>query len=251
MVDKNIQDERDDDQEEEVVIIEERNKTSYLYIAVAAVLGLAIGGLGGAVVTQSSWQDAYLSQEEKLQALEGEKAQLKLQLDNYDKDSSESLKVELNNQSDEITEKYEAQIKELETTVTELEKVNLEQEALITQQGSQLEELGISNQRLNRQADLQASVFERSREVFQREMAIRQELESLLKEQKELLPQKEKLAKECDEFLAGTSWDASSDACDRSDDVNSKLSQITQMIEVHRLDLEQIKALSEGLGLGN
>lgn len=250
MVDNNIQDERDDDQEE-VVIIEERNKSSYIYITVATILGLAIGGLVGAVVTQSSWQDAYLSQDKETQTLAGENVQLQQTLSAYEVDSAKAIESALIQQANELNAKFQAQLQQLQTTVTELEKVNLEQEALIAQQGSQLEDLGISNQRLNRQADLQASVFERSREVFQREMAIRQELDGLLKEQKELLPQKEKLSKECDEFLAGTSWDASSDSCDKSDDVNSKLSQIAQMIEVHKLDLEQIKALSEGLGLGN
>ncbi|WP_194717407.1 chromosome partitioning protein ParA [Vibrio sp. S9_S30] len=250
MVDNTIQDERNDDQEE-VVIIEERNKSSYIYISIAAILGLAIGGLVGAVVTQSSWQDAYLSQDKKAQTLAGENVQLQQTLRAYEEDSVKAMELALAQQAEKLNANFQAQLQELQMTVTELEKVNLEQEALIAQQGAQLEDLGISNKKLNRQADLQASVFERSREVFQREMAIRQELERLLKEQEALLPQKEKLSKECDEFLAGTSWDASSDACDKSDDVNSKLSQIAQMIEVNKLDLEQIKALSEGLGLGN
>ncbi|MBD1558861.1 chromosome partitioning protein ParA [Vibrio sp. S9_S30] len=245
-----MQDERNDDQEE-VVIIEERNKSSYIYISIAAILGLAIGGLVGAVVTQSSWQDAYLSQDKKAQTLAGENVQLQQTLRAYEEDSVKAMELALAQQAEKLNANFQAQLQELQMTVTELEKVNLEQEALIAQQGAQLEDLGISNKKLNRQADLQASVFERSREVFQREMAIRQELERLLKEQEALLPQKEKLSKECDEFLAGTSWDASSDACDKSDDVNSKLSQIAQMIEVNKLDLEQIKALSEGLGLGN
>lgn len=43
--------------------------------------------------------------------------------------------------------------------------------------------------------------------------------------------------------------DAKSDACDKQDEANSRVSQIDQMIRVHQMDLEEIKALSEEIGL--
>lgn len=62
-------------------------------------------------------------------------------------------------------------------------------------------------------------------------------------------PKLKALKKDCDAYLEGTSWEAKSDACDNQDKVNSRLSQINQMISVYKMDLEQMKALSEELGL--
>lgn len=47
------------DDNEEVVVIERRDKQSYLYIAIAAVLGIALGGLIGSTVTTSRWETSY------------------------------------------------------------------------------------------------------------------------------------------------------------------------------------------------
>lgn len=238
-----------DDLDDEVVIVEERNKTSYLYIAVAASLGLAIGGLAGSILTQNSWQQAYSSVEDRVQKLEGEKVGMEQTLLSHQKDFDSKVEVQLTTQSDKLTQEYEKTISELEKSVTELEKVNLDQENLIAKQKKSLETAEDDNQKLNRQADLQATVFERSREVFQRELTIKQAMNDLVREQDELLPQRERMKKECDVFLEGKSWDSKSDACDKSDELNSRLSQIDQMLEVHRLDLQQIQQLSEDIGL--
>lgn len=245
---ENEVDERDD-LDDEVVIVEERNKTSYLYIAVAATLGLAIGGLAGSIMTQNSWQQAYSSVEKRVQKLEGEKMVLQQQVRSHQEDFGSKVDVELTKQSQQITGEYDKKIAQLQLSVTELEKINLEQEALIAEQKSQLEKVASDNQKLNRQADLQATMFERSRQVFQRELSIKQEVTKLQQERKQLLPQQERMKKECDVFLAGTSWDSNSDACDKSDEINSRLSQIDQMLEVHRLDLEQIQQISDDIGL--
>jgi membrane protein implicated in regulation of membrane protease activity len=92
-------------------------------------------------------------------------------------------------------------------------------------------------------------MFERSRELFQQELKVSQELEVLEKEREELAPKIVELKKQCDIYLEGTSWDAKSDACDKQDEAQSRLSQVEQMIRVHQMDLKQMKALSEELGL--
>ena len=42
--------------QDEVVVIEERDKRTHIYIAIAAVLGLAFGGLAGSAMTASKWE---------------------------------------------------------------------------------------------------------------------------------------------------------------------------------------------------
>ncbi|MDB1123812.1 hypothetical protein [Vibrio algarum] len=52
--------------QEDVVVIEQRDKHTLVYIAIAAVFGIAIGGLIGSVVTKNKWQPAYQSLEKSL-----------------------------------------------------------------------------------------------------------------------------------------------------------------------------------------
>ncbi|MDF5425609.1 chromosome partitioning protein ParA, partial [Vibrio parahaemolyticus] len=146
-------------------------------------------------------------------------------------------------------EAHQKALKKLQKQLTEVEKVNLSLESQLKQQADKINTTKSENEKLSRQADMQATMFERSREVFQKELKISQELESLEKERSKLLPKIEKLKKECDVFLEGKSWDVKSDACDKHDEANSRLSQVDQMIEVYKMDLKQIKAITEDIGL--
>ena len=119
----------------------------------------------------------------------------------------------------------------------------------MNKQKQTLAEANKANSQLNRQADMQATMFERSRELFQQELKVKMELESLEKERESLLPKIDALKVDCDAYLEGTSWDAKSDSCDKQDEANSRLSQVNQMIKVHQMDLKQMKELSEQLGL--
>ena len=47
------------EEQDDVVVIEERDKRTHIYIAIAAVLGLAFGGLVGSVVTANKWESTY------------------------------------------------------------------------------------------------------------------------------------------------------------------------------------------------
>ncbi|EGQ9179972.1 chromosome partitioning protein ParA [Vibrio alginolyticus] len=237
------------EEQDDVVVIEERDKRTHIYIAIAAVLGLAFGGLVGAVVTANKWESTYHVLEEKYQALTQDKTQLASQV----KVREEALDQEIQNQVSELLaakdEAHQKALKKLQKQLTEVEKVNLSLESQLKQQADKINTTKSENEKLSRQADMQATMFERSREVFQKELKISQELESLEKERSKLLPKIEKLKKECDVFLEGKSWDVKSDACDKHDEANSRLSQVDQMIEVYKMDLKQIKAITEDIGL--
>ena len=187
--------------------------------------------------------------EEKYQALTQDKTQLASQV----KVREEALDQEIQNQVSELLaakdEAHQKALKKLQKQLTEVEKVNLSLESQLKQQADKINTTKSENEKLSRQADMQATMFERSREVFQKELKISQELESLEKERSKLLPKIEKLKKECDVFLEGKSWDVKSDACDKHDEANSRLSQVDQMIEVYKMDLKQIKAITEDIGL--
>ncbi len=235
--------------QDEVVVIEERDKRTHIYIAIAAVLGLAFGGLAGSAMTASKWESTYQVLEEKYQALAQDKTNLVSQVKTREAGLDKEIDAKVATLLAEKEEAHKAELKALQEQLTEVEKVNLSLESQVKEQKATLNTTKSENDKLNRQADMQATMFERSREVFRKELQISQELESLEKERQALLPKIETLKKECDVFLEGKSWDVKSDACDKHDEANSRLSQVDQLIEVHKMDLKQIKEITEEMGL--
>lgn len=237
------------DEQDEVVVIEERDKRSHIYIAIAAVIGIALGGLVGSAVTTSKWEASYQALENQYQALQADKSQLVTQVEqrsaNVDSEVDEKIAAALKEQ-DVV---HQQELVEAQQISTELEKANLALESQLAVQKTKIEESQKINSKLNRQADMQATMFEGSRDLFRRELKVSQELEALQTEKSQLEPKLKVLKKECDIYLDGTSWDAKSDSCDKQDEVNSRLSQINQMIEVHKMDLRQIEALTDEMGL--
>ncbi|HGY9594160.1 chromosome partitioning protein ParA [Vibrio campbellii] len=235
--------------QDEVVVIEERDKRTHIYIAIAAVLGLAFGGLAGSAMTASKWESTYQVLEEKYQALAQDKTNLVSRVKTREAGIDKEIDVKVAKLLTEKEEAHKAELKALQEQLTEVEKVNLSLESQVKEQKATLNTTKSENDKLNRQADMQATMFERSREVFRKELQISQELESLEKERQALMPKIEKLKKECDVFLEGKSWDVKSDACDKHDEANSRLSQVDQLIEVNKMDLKQIKEITEDMGL--
>ncbi|MDE1264710.1 chromosome partitioning protein ParA [Vibrio aestuarianus] len=239
----------DIDEQDDVVVIEERDKRTYIYLALAGVLGLALGGLIGSSITTNKWQKSYSQLENKYQQLNEDKTQLvetvELKVAEVDAEVETKIKQAL----DEQNSQHQEQLNQVQEKYKKLEAENKLLQTKLNDEKEKLVEVAQSNSKLNRQADIQATMFERSRELFQRELKIKQELEALEKEKQTITPKLKQLKSDCDAYLEGKSWDAKSDACDKQDAANSRISQIDQMIQVHRMDLEQIKVLTEGIGL--
>ncbi|MDV6251185.1 chromosome partitioning protein ParA [Vibrio sp. EA2] len=237
------------EEHEDVVVIEQRDKRTQVYIAIAAVLGLAVGGLVGSILTAGKWESAYQVLEDKYQALAQDKTQLvsqvKVREEGLDKEVEDKVTALLAKQEAE----HQKELQALQSQLTEVEKVNLSLESQVQQQSDKINTAKSENEKLTRQSGMQATMLERSREVFQKELKVSQELESLEKERETLLPKINKLKKECDVYLEGKSWDVKSDACNKHDEATSRLSQVDQLIEVHKMDLKQIKEISEDMGL--
>ncbi|OIQ26483.1 chromosome partitioning protein ParA [uncultured Vibrio sp.] len=234
---------------DDVVVVEERDKRTYIYIVIACLIGLALGGLIGSATTAKKWEQTYHLLEAQYQHLLEDKKQLIVKVEEKVAKIDDTLAKKMEQELASEKEKHKLDISKLEELVAELEKVNLSLEAQIATQTEVIADADTKNNRLSRQADMQASMFERSRELFQKELRIKQEVESLEQEREKLLPVIETLKAQCDVYLEGTSWDAKSDSCDKQDEANSRLSQVNQMLQVHRMDLKQIEALSDELGL--
>ena len=237
------------DNENEVVVIEERDKRSQLYIGIAAVIGLALGGLIGSSLTANKWETTYHVLEARYQTLSDSKQQLVSEVEAKDADVDTETDAKIEAALAEQAEHHKTELKDLQIASIELEKANLSLEQQLNEQKLAIEQTAKENQSLNRQADMQATMFDRSRELFRKELQIAQALEALEQERDRIEPNLSTLKNECDVYLEGTSWDAKSDSCDRYDAANSRLSDIRQMIQVHNMDLRQIKSLIEEIGL--
>lgn len=237
------------DDNEDVVVIEERDKRSYLYISIAAVLGLALGGLIGSSLTASKWEKAYQTLDTRYKQSISDDSQQQADSERQSATLNSEWESKLQAALDEQAQQHKSGLSQLEKQITELEKVNSTLESELAEQKDALAVADAKNNKLNRQADMQVTMFERSRELFQKELKIKQEMEAMQKERDELVPKVKSLKKECDIYLEGKSWDAKSDSCDKQDAANSRISQLDQMIRVHQMDLEQIKTLSEEMGL--
>ncbi|KYN81054.1 chromosome partitioning protein ParA [Vibrio cidicii] len=237
------------DEQDDVVVIEERDKRTFVYIAIAAVLGMAFGGLIGAHFTAQKWQETYQGLQQQYQSLANDKTQLvasvKSREASLDSEVDKKLEAEIALRQKE----HQAELEKLQNQLTEMEKLNITLEGQIKSQKAQIETTQSENDKLSRQADMQNNMFERSRELFRREMEISQELEALQKEREVLVPKLETLKKACEVYLSGKSWDAKSDACDNQDEASSRLSQVDQLIEVYKMDLKQIKSITQEMGL--
>ncbi|SJL83086.1 chromosome partitioning protein ParA [Vibrio palustris] len=237
------------DEHDDVVVIEERDKRTYLYIGIAAAIGLALGGLIGSTVTSSKWESAYHKLDKRYESLQKNTAQQSDHAQATIAKTKDSVQQRIDDAVAKVKEQQAKKIQGLEKQVSELEKVNSSLDNKVSSQKQTIAQVDEQKKSLNRKANLQASVFERSREIFQKELKTKQELEQLQKERDTLEPKIKELKKACDLYLAGTSWDAKSDACDKQDEAKSRLSQLDQMIHVHRMDLKQIQALTSEIGL--
>ncbi|MDR9827919.1 chromosome partitioning protein ParA [Vibrio sp. FNV 38] len=236
-------------EEENVVVIEQKDNKTRMYIILAAALGVALGGVIGTATTAGKWQATYDALEVRYQDLLDKKTELASSVERRISELDTEVAEKLNVEMEEQIETYDTEIADRDKKIAALNKQN---EFLRTQLEEKQESLTTSTQQnaqLNRQADMQVLMLERSRELFQRELSIKTELAQLEDKRDELIPSLKQLKKDCDLFLEGTSWDVKSDACDKQDELNSQLSQVNQMIQVHRMDLEEIEAIAKDIGV--
>jgi esterase/lipase len=235
--------------DEVVEVIEQSDHRARLFIGAAAIAGLALGGLLGTIYAQNKWQAVIHHYQEQTTRL-NEEYQLLIESVKTDKKMAQQELAEFKEQISEQTQKESAeQVSQLSKQAVQLEEVNDQLNA----ETKQLEEQIATQQSqivdLERKLSLQTTMFDRARELFKKEEQLKQELETLFAEQIKLAPQAEKLNQECNLFLEGKSWEARSDVCERHDEINAKMGQNEQMIAIHQLDLKEIEALSEELGL--
>lgn len=190
------------DDNEEVVVIERRDKQSYLYIAIAAVLGIALGGLIGSTVTTSRWETSYQALQNQLEQLNNAKAEVSKAAELSEQNQEEAWQHKMDQALEKQREEWQAEAVQRDKYVAELEKQNLNLEQQLNEQKMALELANTQNNQLNRQADMQVTMLERSRELFQRELKSNKNSRDY-KRARFSGSQAQSTEKECDIYLEG------------------------------------------------
>ncbi|GAL28843.1 chromosome segregation ATPase [Vibrio variabilis] len=124
---------------EEVVVIEQKDNKARLYIGIAAVLGIATGGLIGASITQNDWQKRYTELETRYQQTltqtQNNEATLSEQLSMAESESQLKLRKAV----EEKVAEHQEQVEELNSQIAQLEQDKTD---LANQLSSQKEAIG-------------------------------------------------------------------------------------------------------------
>ncbi len=235
--------------DEVVEIIEQKDTRARFFIITAAATGVIVGGLLGTIYAQNKWQAVIEHYQEQTHVLNQEYQSL-IESVKVEKKQAQASLFEFQQQAKQQAEQESKEhVVQLGKQAIELEKANDTLVSRVSMLEQQLEEKQLQTEKLESRLSLQVSLFERARELFQKEEQIKQQLVALNEQQDQLRPQLDKLADECNLFLEGKSWDAKSDVCSRHDEVSSQVAQNDQLIAIYKLDLKEIEALSDELGL--
>ncbi len=246
-------DEKDELTQEDVVVIEQRDKKTLIYIAIAFVLGGAIGGLIGSSVTQTRWQNSYHHLEEKVDSLNTRHKEVIDKIQQEAKQNLQAAQADFDQRLEEsqagLKQEYAQQLAETQHELQQLQDsyAELQKESTTTQDLLDKRQQQVTS--LNRQADMQSAILGRSKALFQKEYAIKQELAQQQKQRESLVKQLDHYQKACNTSLNAATWNGDDESCDKQDAVNAKLNQLDQLIEVNKMDLKQIEQITQEMGV--
>ena len=139
-----------------------------------------IGRMG--VDPEHGWEANYQVLEEKYQQVEDSKKASVDQAAQRQAALSAEVEEKISAAVAERDQVHQAEVEQLKAQITKLESSNKTLKAQVSEKAKLLTEADDKNMKLNAQADIQATVLERSREVFQREVKVKQELAALQSE---------------------------------------------------------------------
>ncbi|CAM3955571.1 hypothetical protein VINE108521_00590 [Vibrio neonatus] len=203
------------------------------------VLGTVIGGtfVSHNAQKESEGKQATLQQLSDQQvALNAENNEIKAKLQTF-KEDGDSFKQEqtLLKQAVTKSEKANAQLKQQKKQL-DAEVANLKKQ--LKQQQDNEQQLQDNNQELQTSLDKKNAILAQSKEYFQDQLKLQQEVHELHVQREKLIVTFNDLAKECQVFTEGKSWDAKSDSCERKQKASDRLKAIDKSINVKQAQLD-------------
>lgn len=238
-----------DEHDEDVIIIEEKSKANHWVAGITLLLGAVAGGLIGSTVSENKWAEAYtqlevktkqyqtqLTQEKEKSAkvdvlVEREKQQaLEAQKQTLDKEKEQAIVEE--------SKKHTALAKDLKTLASQ--KTSLEMQ--VEEQEKQIDHL-------TNQVNLQLTMLSRAKQLFQRQLQLKEEASALEAKIEVTTNNEKRLAKECEVYLEGKSWDVKSDVCQRQEAAKKQITEYTDELQLLQMDIKEIDSISESIGM--
>ncbi|MUK63100.1 hypothetical protein GNP81_05490 [Aliivibrio fischeri] len=238
-----------DEHDEDVIIIEEKSKASHWVAGVTLIIGAVAGGLIGSSISENKWTEAYTQLETQTKQYQSQLTQAKEKSAEVDvlveKEKQQALEAQKQTLDEE---KAQAIVEESKKHATLTKEVS----ALKSQKASlemQVEEQNKQIDKLTNQVDLQVTMLTRAKQLFQRQLQLKEEASALEVKLEVTTSNEKRLAKECEVYLEGKSWDVKSDVCQRQEAAKKLITQYNDELQLLQMDIKEIDSISESIGM--
>ncbi|WP_063663254.1 hypothetical protein [Aliivibrio fischeri] len=238
-----------DEHDEDVIIIEEKSKASHWVAGVTLIIGAVAGGLIGSSISENKWTEAYTQLETQTKQYQSQLTQAKEKSAEVDvlveKEKQQALEAQKQTLDEE---KAQAIVEESKKHATLTKEVGV----LKSQKASlemQVEEQNKQIDKLTNQVDLQVTMLTRAKQLFQRQLQLKEEASALEVKLEVTTSNEKRLAKECEVYLEGKSWDVKSDVCQRQEAAKKLIAQYNDELQLLQMDIKEIDSISESIGM--
>ncbi|MCE7536424.1 hypothetical protein [Aliivibrio fischeri] len=238
-----------DEHDEDVIIIEEKSKASHWVAGVTLIIGAVAGGLIGSSISENKWTEAYAQLETQTKQYQSQLTQAK------EKSAEVDVLVEKEKQQALEAQKQTLDEEKVQAIVEESKKhaaLTKEVGVLKSQKASlemQVEEQNKQIDKLTNQVDLQVTMLTRAKQLFQRQLQLKEEASALEVKIEVTTSNEKRLAKECEVYLEGKSWDVKSDVCQRQEAAKKLIAQYNDELQLLQMDIKEIDSISESIGM--
>ncbi|MCE7553645.1 hypothetical protein [Aliivibrio fischeri] len=238
-----------DEHDEDVIIIEEKSKASHWVAGVTLIIGAVAGGLIGSSISENKWTEAYTQLETQTKQYQSQLTQAK------EKSAEVDVLVEKEKQQALEAQKQTLDEEKVQAIVEESKKhaaLTKEVGVLKSQKASlemQVEEQNKQIDKLTNQVDLQVTMLTRAKQLFQRQLQLKEEASALEVKIEVTTSNEKRLAKECEVYLEGKSWDVKSDVCQRQEAAKKLIAQYNDELQLLQMDIKEIDSISESIGM--
>ncbi|HBV78014.1 MULTISPECIES: hypothetical protein [Vibrio] len=211
-----------------------------IHVSIAMVIGIILGSSVTYAALKSNTQLSTTLQVQLSQENDELQSEVQKMQEDLDQQKQSSLQA---------SQEQQDQIESLTQELSQLNEQKKKVEKTLVVQKKKAVELKTEKKELEKTAELQNDLYDKSHELFEKQTALEAQVNKLSITYDKLASQTEKFTKECKLFKEGTSWDPKSDSCDKEKLAKEQLGKLRTSIAKNKKDLVDVNALIEKLGV--